>query len=248
MIRSNRFLRSPARLAFIALAPFVPLIAGCGDSALDTPDESTSSLSSVPSLGAAAGFVLLGASTVTCTNLSAVTGDVGVSPGTAITGFNPSCTITGAIRARDTLAAQGHADSRTAYGALKSVACERNMTSLDLGGRTLPPGVYCFNSSAGLTGALTLDGGGDSNAKWIFQIGSTLTTATRSSVVLAGGARAGNVFWQVGSSATLGTGTAFKGNILASASVSLVSGASLVGRALALNGAVTSDHNAASLP
>ena len=246
MIRSIRFPQSSARLVFsVTLAA---LVAGCGGPELDTPVESTSFLSSPPALGAASGFALLGASTVTCANLSAVTGDVGVSPGTAITGFNPSCTITGAIRARDTIAAQGHADAGIAYGALKGAACQHNMTSLDLGGRTLAPGVYCFNSSAGLTGNLTLDGGGDSNAKWIFQIGSSLTTATRASVVMAGGGRPSNVFWQVGSSATAGTKTAFQGNILASASVTLVSGTTLIGRALALNGAVTSDHNAVSLP
>jgi hypothetical protein len=230
------------------LAPLAALTAGCG--AEPVLDESVSSLSSAtgPSLGAASGFALLGASTVTCANLSAVTGDVGVSPGTGITGFNPSCTITGTIRARDTVAAQGHADLGIAYGALRAVPCEHNLTSLDLGARTLAPGVYCFNSSAGLTGALTLDGGGDSKASWIFQIGSSLTTATGSSVVMAGGGQPGNVFWQVGSSATLGTGTAFQGNILASASITLVSGTKLVGRALALNAAVTSDHNAVSLP
>jgi hypothetical protein len=245
MIRITRVRQISTRLAFVV--PLAALITGCGGPALD---ESTAALSSVrgPTLGAASGFALLGASTVTCNNLSAVTGDVGVSPGTAITGFNPSCTITGTIRARDTVAAQGHADLGIADGALKAVACQHNLTGLDLGGRTLAPGVYCFNSSVGLTGALTLDGGGDSNANWIFQIGSTITTATRSSVVMAGGGQPGNVFWQVGSSATLGTGTAFQGNILASASITLVSGTTLVGRALALNAAVTSDRNAVSLP
>jgi hypothetical protein len=247
MIPMNRISPNFARFAYII--PLAALIAGCGGPGVD---ESTASLSlsSVrgPSLAAASSFALLGGSTVTCTNLSAVTGDVGVSPGTEITGFNPSCTITGALRARDTVAAQGHADLGIAYGALKTIACEHNLTSLDLGARTLAPGVYCFNSSAGLTGDLTLDGGGDSNANWIFQIGSTLTTATRSSVVMAGGGQPGNVFWQVSSSATLGTGTAFQGNILASASITLVSGTKLVGRALALNAAVTSDHNAVSLP
>jgi hypothetical protein len=248
MIHVTGFRQISTRLALIGLlAPLPFVIAGCGGPAADELARS-SSLVTAPSLGSAAGFALLGASTVTCTNLSAVTGDVGVSPGTAIRGFNPSCTITGTIRARDAVAAQGHADAGTAYGALKAVACEHNLTGLDLGGRTLAPGVYCFNSSAGLTGDLTLDGGGDSNAKWIFQIASTITTATRSSVVMAGAGQPGNVFWQVGSSATLGTGTAFQGNILASASITLVSGTKLVGRALALNAAVTSDHNAVSLP
>jgi hypothetical protein len=201
-----------------------------------------------PSLGSASAFAVLGASTVTCTNLSAVTGDLGVSPGTAITGFDPGCTITGTIHAGDAAAAQAHADIATAYGALAAVACEHDLTGQDLGGQTLAPGVYCFNTTAGLTGALTLDGGGNGNATWIFQIGTAATTGSSSSVVMAGGGKPGNVYWQVGSSATIALGTAFQGNILASASITLVSGSSLVGRALALNAAVTSDHNAISLP
>jgi Ice-binding-like len=201
-----------------------------------------------PSLGSASGFAVLGASTVTCTNLSAVTGDVGVSPGTAITGFAPSCTIAGTIHAGDAIAAQAHADLAVAYKTLGAVACQHDLTGQDLGGQTLAPGVYCFNTTAGLTGALTLDGGGDSSATWIFQIGSAVTTGSNSSVVMSGGGTPGNVFWRVGTSATIAIGTAFQGNILASASVTLVSGSNLVGRALALNAAVTSDHNAVSLP
>jgi hypothetical protein len=197
----------------------------------------------LPALGAASGFAVLGASTVTCTNASTVTGDVGVSPGTAITGFNPDCTTTGTIHAGDAVAAQAHNDLVTAYNDVKAVACQYNFTGQDLGGKTLAPGVYCFDSSVGLTGQLTLDGGGNSNAVWIFQIGSTITTATDSSVVMAGGGQACNAFWQVGSSATIGTGTQFKGNLLALASITLVSGANVVGRALAVNAAVTMDHN-----
>jgi hypothetical protein len=201
-----------------------------------------------PALGSASTFALLGASTVTCANLSAVVGDVGVSPGTAITGFDPDCTITGTLHAGDAVAARAHADLATAYGALKAVVCQHDMTGKDLGGQTLAPGVYCFNTTVGLTGALTLDGGGDSAATWIFQIGTAITTGSNSSVVMAGSGKPGNVFWQVGSSATIAIGTAFQGNILASASVTLVSGSHLVGRAFALNAAVTSDGNAVSLP
>lgn len=211
-------------------------------------DASTDAGGLAPSLGSASSFAVLGASTVTCTNTSTVTGDVGVSPGTAITGFAPSCTVTGAIHAGDAVASQAHADLATAYGALKAVSCQHNLTGQDLGGQTLAPGVYCFNTTVGLTGALTLNGGGDSHASWIFQIGTALATGSSSSVVMAGSGKAGNVFWQVGSSATIAMGTAFQGNILASASVSLVSGSNLVGRALAMNAAVTSDHNAVSLP
>jgi Ice-binding-like len=200
-----------------------------------------------PSLGAASGFAVLGASTVTCTNASAITGDVGVSPGTAITGFNPPCTLTGALHAGDGVAAQAHADLGIAYDNLAAAVCEHNLTDQDLGGKTLAPGVYCFNKAVGVTGALTLDGGGDSNAVWIFKVGTAITTGTKASVVLAGGGNPGNVFWKVGSSATIGTGTAFQGNLLAYASISLVSGSSLVGRALALNAAVTMDDNKVTL-
>ena len=171
-----------------------------------------------------------------------------MSPGTAITGFSPGCTITGTIHAGDAVAAQAHADLAIAYGALKAVVCEHNLTGQDLGGKTLAPGVYCFNTTVGLTGALTLDGGGDGAATWIFQMGTAITTGSNASVVMAGSGKPGNVFWQVGSSATIAIGTAFQGNVLASASITLVSGSHVVGRALALNAAVTSDNNAVSLP
>jgi len=203
--------------------------------------------SSMPSLGSASGFAVLAASTATCTNSSVVTGDVGVSPGTAITGFNPPCTLTGAIHAGDDAAAVAHKDLGIAYGNVAAVVCETNLTGQDLGGQTLAPGAYCFDTTAGLTGDLTLDSGGDENAVWIFQIGTAITTGTAASVVMTGGGHPGNVFWNVGSSATIATGTAFQGNILAYASITIVSGSSLVGRALALTGAVTMDNNAVSL-
>jgi type VI secretion system secreted protein VgrG len=207
----------------------------------------TPSTTPAPSLGAAASFAVLGASAVTCTGPSAVTGDVGVSPGTGITGFNPPCTITGTIHAGDSAAAQAHADLGIAYGALAGAVCEHNLTGQDLGGQTLAPGVYCFDTTVGVTGALTLDGGGDSTAVWIFQVGTAITTATSASVVMAGSGKPGNVFWQVGSSATIGTATAFQGNLLAYATVTLVSGSSVVGRALAGNAAVPMDNNSISL-
>jgi hypothetical protein len=247
----------------IHCAPFAPfallalLCAACGSSPDELSEANLGSddlgsadfgLASAPSLGAASQFAALGASTVTCTNSSSVSGAVGVSPGTSLTGFDAGCTLTGATHPGDALAEQAHADLFSAFDALGAAVCEHDLTGQDLGGQRLAPGVYCFNSSAGLTGALTLDGRGDSNAVWIFQIASTVTTATSSSVSMAGSGRANNVFWQVGSSATLSTGTAFAGNVLALASVTLVSGAQLNGRALALNGAVTLDDNDVSLP
>lgn len=121
--------------------------------------------------------------------------------------------------------------------------CGTNLTGQDLGGQTLAPGVYCFSSSAQLTGTLTLDGQGNANAVFVFQIGSTLTTATSAALVLIGGALPGNVYWQVGSSATLGTFTALGGNIVALASITLTTGVNLAGRALARTEAVTMDTN-----
>ena len=211
-----------------------------------TASSSSNAASSAPSLGAAASFAVLGASTVTCAGGSTITGDVGVSPSTGMTGFVSDCHVTGALHPGDDAAAQAHGDLGIAYRALSTYACLHDLTGQDLGGMTLAPGVYCFSSSSGLTGNLTLDGGGDPNAFWIFQIGSTITTATNSSVIMAGAGSPGNVFWQVGSSATIGTGTAFQGNVLAFASITLTNGSSVVGRAMAVNAAVTMDNNVVS--
>jgi ethanolamine utilization microcompartment shell protein EutS len=193
-------------------------------------------------LGTATTFAVLGGSTVTNTGSSVVTGDLGVSPGTAITGFPPGIVV-GTIHSADAVALQAQSDVTTAYNALAGLACTGNLTGTDLGGLTLTAGVYCFSSSAQLTGILTLNAQGDPAAVFVFQIGSTLTTASNSSVVLINGAQSCNVFWQVGSSATLGTDTAFAGNILALTSITLNTGASISGRALARNGAVTMDTN-----
>ena len=231
--------RTAAAFSLLALA-------ACGDVS-GTKGAQVSASATKPALGAAAGFAVLGASTVTCTGASAITGDVGVSPGTGITGFNPPCTISGTIHAGDDAAAQGHVALGIAYDAIAADVCQHNLTGQDLGGQTLAPGVYCFDTTAGVTGALTLDGGGDSSALWIFQLGTALTTATGSSVVMAGAGTAGNVFWKGGSAATLGTGTAFQGSLLAYASITLTGGSSVVGRALALNAAVTLDNNYVTL-
>lgn len=196
-----------------------------------------------PSLGTADSFAVLGATTVTNTGPTVVDGDLGVSPGTAVTGFPPGI-VNGTIHAADAVAAQAQTDSLAAYNSLAGQACDVDLTGQDLGGMTLTPGVYCFSSSAQLTGDLTLDAQGDPDAVFIFQIGSTLTTAPGSSVNVINGGSPCNVFWQVGSSATLDTTTAFVGTIIASESVTLNTGATISpGRALALNGAVTMDSN-----
>ncbi len=161
-------------------------------------------------------FAVLGGSTVTNTNTpTIVNGDLGVSPGSAVTGFPPGIVTGGTIHAADAVAAQAQSDLTTVYNNLANRSCDTDLTGQDLGGKTLTPGVYCFSTSAQLTGTLTLDAQGNSNAEFIFQIGSTLTTASASSVLLINSASSCGVFWQVGSSATLGTGTALAGSIVA---------------------------------
>jgi hypothetical protein len=202
-----------------------------------------------PTLGTAQSFAVLGASTVTNTGPSVITGDLGVSPGTAVTGFPPGLVAGGSIHAADAVALQAQTDATTAYGELAGQACNTTYgVPTDLGGQTLVPGVYCFASSAAITGALTLNAGGDPNAVFIFKVGSTLITASDASVVLINGAQPCKVFWQVGSSATLGTGTTFVGTIIALASITLDTNATMSGRALARNGAVTLDSNVVSFP
>ena len=197
------------------------------------------------SLNTAQDFSVLGGSTVTNTGPSVITGDVGVSPGSAVTGFPPGVVI-GTIHQADGVAGQAQTDLTAAYNIAAGIACNDDLTGQDLGGMVLTSGVYCFDTSAGLTGTLTLDMQGDPEAFFLFKIGSTLTTASASTVVLAnsGGTTCPpNVFWQVGSSATFGTGSSFAGNVMALTSITLTTGASLNGRALARNGAVTLDSN-----
>ena len=196
-----------------------------------------------PPMGDAGTFAVLGGSGVTNTGGTAVTGDVGVAPGIAITGFPPGTVIDGGLHSNDAVAQAAQGDLATAYGVLVSQACNTDLSGTDLGGLTLSPAVYCFASSAGLTGTLTLDAQGDPDAVFVFQIASTLTTATAAAVVLVNGGSDCNVFWQVGSSMTLGGATQFIGNTLALTSITLVTGSSSHGALLASNGAVTLDTN-----
>jgi hypothetical protein len=199
-------------------------------------------------LGSADGFAVLGSSTVTNAGPSVITGDLGVWPGTAVTGFPPG-TLNGVLHAGGPVAMQAQSDLTTAYNALAGMPVDLVLTVVDLGGMTETPGVYFFASSAQLTGTLTLDFQGDPDARFVFQIGSTLITAVGSSVQTINGGDGSNVYWQVGSSATIGTNTAFEGNILALASITLNSGATILdGRALARNGAVTIASNTLTRP
>jgi hypothetical protein len=197
-----------------------------------------------PSLGAAATHGILAGSAITCAGApGTINADASVWPGSAITGF-PPCTITGARHAADAFAQTAQGDLTTAFLALAAMPCGTTITA-DLGGTTLAPGVYCSTSSVGVTGPVTL--AGPANALFVIRAASTLTTA--GSVVMSGGAQAKNVYWWVGSSATLGTGSAWQGNILALTSITLVDNATLTGRALARNGAVSlGTNNVITLP
>lgn len=193
------------------------------------------------SLGTAETFAVLGASTVTNTGATQIRGNLGVAPGTAIVGFPPGIVEIGTIHAGDSVAMQAQADLTTAYNAFAGLPCKFNLTGQDLGGLTLTPGVYCFDTSAQLTGTLVLDFQGSTKATFVFQIGSTLTTASSSMVSLANCTKHCEIFWQVGSSATLGTSSKFSGNIMAQASITITTNVVMCGRALAETGAVTMD-------
>ena len=192
-------------------------------------------------LGTAGSFGVLGGQAISNTGPTIVTGDLGISPGnvSSVTGFPPG-QVVGTTHFADAVALQAQNDVTTAYNTLAGRTCKTTISG-DLGGRTLLPGVYCSATSMGLTGTLTLDAQGNQNAIFIFQVGSALTTASGAAVQVINGGQSCNVFWQVGSSATLGTTTAFIGNLLALSSITLNTGATNSGRILARNGAVTLD-------
>ncbi len=200
----------------------------------------------VSMLGSAQSFAVLGSTTVTNAHVAEnpttqIYGDLGVTPGTSVTGFYPDGTVSGGtIHINDGAAIDAMTDATTAYNSLAGLPYVYDYTGVDLGGTTLTPGVYHFDTSAQLTGALTLDFQGNPDANFVFQIGSSLTTGSESLVNVINGTELSGVYWQVGSSATLGSDTTFAGNILAYTSISLDPRAEILcGRAFALTGAVT---------
>ncbi len=235
---SNRFDLRRVRLAGITLATLTAF-------ALPTAAQAAP-----VGLGTASPFVVLGGSKVTNVGPSVLNGDLGISPGTELEGFGLPAVINGSKHATDEVAAQAQLDLTTAYdtAAEQPVLLGNDLSGEDLGGLKLAPGTYRYNAAALMTGALTLDAEGDPNAEFVFQIGSQLTTESASSVLLVNGASPCNVYWQVGSSAVLGTTTSFQGTLMALTSISLNSNATVVGRMLARNGQVSLIENTLTRP
>ncbi len=227
-------------------------LAACGNESSGSAESQGQTLNQCSqtrvNLQSAGGFAILAGSTVTNTGLTVVTGDLGVSPGTAVTGFLPGILV-GTQHSADPTSANANLDLTVAYNdAAGRVNCPIGIAG-NLGGLTLAPGLY--KSTSGLeisSGDLTLDAKGDSRAVFVFQMATTFVATTGRHVILAGGALASNVFWQVGSSATLGTYSVMKGTIMADQSITIQTGATLDGRALARIAAVTLDTNAVTLP
>jgi hypothetical protein len=225
------------------MVPVTVILAGV---AVLAPSVSADAAQVPVGLGTVGSFGVIAGAGITNTGPTTITGDIGTFPTPSETG-TASITLTGTNHAGDAVTQGAKNDLVTAYN---TAAGESPQTAVpaDLGGRTLGPGTYNSASSLGLTGSVTLNGGGDANALFVFQAGSTLITASTSSVNLINGAQACNVYWQVGSSATLGTGSTFRGTILALTSITVTTGTTINGRLLARNGAVTLDTDTITRP
>ena len=220
-------------------------IIGLAVAAMFVSHDATAVQTLVP-LGSTSPFAVLAATTVTTIPTTTINGDLGVSPGNTVTG---APIVNGTLHLGDPIAAQAQLDLTIAYNDAAGRTLDAVLVAGNLGGLTLAPGLYKSATSLEISsGDLTLDAQGDPNAVWVFQMGSTLITTVGRQVILTGGAQAANIFWQVGSSATIGGSSVFKGNILALASITMNTGATLDGRALAQNGAVALDANTITVP
>lgn len=245
--------------AAVSLAAVMVLAVGCGassrlpTSAKDSLGQTSSApqagvAAGAPALGAAGSFAVLSSTTVISTGKTDVTGDLGVSPGTAVTGFPPG-NLRGTLHANDAAAIRAQLDLATAYTQALGQSLGAIALSGNLGGQTLTPGVYSASSSLHInSGDLTLDAQGDPDAVFLFEIGSTLTVSPGRRIILTGGARASNIYWVVGSTVALDSGSQLKGSILAMASIIVGPGASVDGRLLTQSGSVTLDTNALVRP
>ena len=221
------------------------LVIGLAVAAMFVSHDATAVQTLVP-LGSTTPFAVLAATTVTTVPTTMINGDLGVSPGNTVTG---APIVNGTLHLGDPIAAQAQLDLTIAYNDAAGRSLDAVLVAGNLGGQTLAPGLYKSSSSLEISsGDLTLDAQGDPNAVWIFQMASTLVTTVGRQVILTGGAQAANIFWQVGSSATIGGSSVFKGTILAEASITMNTGATLDGRALARNGAVALDANTIAVP
>lgn len=238
--RERRWLAATTATAAAGATTMIVLLAAA------TP--ATAVTSAPVGLGAATPFAVLAGSELTNTGTTTINGDIGVSPGSAITGFPPGSVVNGSPHAADTTADDAQLSVTTAYDDAATRVPTTVLASSDLTGLTLTPGVYRATSSLGLTGTVVLDGENDINAVFIFQAGSTLINETNSTVSLIRSAQACNVFWQVGSSATVRSNAVFVGTILALTSATVETGATVTGRVLARNGAATLDDNSIAVP